>query len=218
MVFMHSYNITPQTGNLSDRSPNSWELKGWNGSSWVTIDARNNIPESYWVSQASRDFNIQNPGRYQKYKLLIKAVNGSTVVSLRSFKLYGEKISYNKSAILSSQTAIENDFSQDYSIDFDIFPNPTSNGEFELSSKIIINSNIETIDDTSSIDLFINGDINEVDNKVIIDIFNLEGKIVYSSTLKYKKKVSINTGLKSGIYFVQLKTGREQISKKLIVN
>ncbi|HEX3044825.1 MAG TPA: discoidin domain-containing protein [Bacillota bacterium] len=88
-----SYYILPEYGtSTKNRSPKSWTLEGWNGSSWVLLDVRKNITNDVdWTAKGlyfKIPANVNAPVRYIKYRLNITAVNGSSVVSIRQLKLF----------------------------------------------------------------------------------------------------------------------------------
>jgi hypothetical protein len=86
--YITGYYILPEYSSLKDRSPKNWTLQGWNGSTWVTVDTRNNIRIDIEWSAAGLYFDVQNPGNYNKYRLYVTATNGSPVISIRMFKLF----------------------------------------------------------------------------------------------------------------------------------
>jgi pectate lyase len=76
--------------------------------------------------------------------------------------------------------------------DFSIYPSPSNNGTFYIN----INSNI--------------------DNKIFnMEIYNIEGKQVYKKQIVSGTK--IETGLKSGVYIIYIKTNNINFVKKLII-
>ena len=85
--YITRYYILPQYNSLKDRSPKNWQLQGWDGSSWVTLDTRNNIRIDIEWNANGLYFQVANPGAYYKYRLYVTAVNGSDVVSIRKLKL-----------------------------------------------------------------------------------------------------------------------------------
>jgi len=83
------YFILPELGDgTSNRAPKNWVLQGSaDGSSWVTVDTRNNITlASNWVA-AGLPFTVQNAGYYNNYRLWVTDVNGSVLTSIRQLKL-----------------------------------------------------------------------------------------------------------------------------------
>ncbi len=210
-----SYNITPQTGNLTNRSPKAWKLQAWNGRGWTTIDQRSNYSTSFWNSKASRDFNIKYPKKYKRFRILITQTNGSTVVSLRYFKLHSPESSpFNKNGITGTPPT---NFSMEINTDIrmDIWPNPVQGSTFNIE---IANYPIKedvVIDDTS----FIKNEyteINVLENKIIIELFDLSGKMIYKNYYT-SNRIQINEILIKGIYIVKANIDGTIIEKKLIV-
>lgn len=85
--YITRYYILPQYNSLKDRSPKNWQLQGWDGSAWVTLDSRSNIRVDIEWNFKGLYFQVANPGAYYKYRLYVTAVNGSDVVSIRKLKL-----------------------------------------------------------------------------------------------------------------------------------
>ncbi len=86
---IRGYYVLPEySSSLKSRSPKDWQLQGWNGSSWVTVDTRSNIRIDIEWNYAGLYFNVTTPGAYTKYRLYVTAVNGSSVVSIRQLKLF----------------------------------------------------------------------------------------------------------------------------------
>ncbi len=83
------YYILPEyASSTKNRSPKNWELQGWNGSAWVTVDNRIDIRNDIEWYSGGLYFEVAYPGPYNKYRLYVTAVNGSDVVSIRMLKLY----------------------------------------------------------------------------------------------------------------------------------
>lgn len=89
--FVESYTITYSNGSITSRSPKTWQLQGWNGSAWATVDSRTN--EINWSGFETRNYAVQTPGSYLKYRLLVADDNdartGVVVISLGNLSLKG---------------------------------------------------------------------------------------------------------------------------------
>jgi hypothetical protein len=81
--------------------------------------------------------------------------------------------------------------SKEINSDLDVFPNPTSN-----KFNIILHSN-------SNEELF-------------IKIMNVQGRIISNSKYSSKEKLTFGEDLKPGIYLVEIRTGKNKYTKKLI--
>lgn len=90
-----SYEIWYANGSLVERGPRDWQLQGWNGTSWVTVDTRSN--QTGWAAVThARRFTVASPGTYPKYRLYITNDNYSDVsynpgvhcVSVAELRLY----------------------------------------------------------------------------------------------------------------------------------
>jgi len=214
-ITINAYNITPQTGNLTDRAPKNWNLQAWNGSYWKTIDTRSNMTESYWDAKASRNFPVNPAVRYTKYRLRITSTNGSPVVSLYDFKLFGpESISYKKSEKIESNLFDDNGSK----FDFEIMPNP-NNGQFHISTFVELYEPAMAIDDTSRVYILPRAGQHLTNNysKVPVEIYNLQGILVYSSTINGNSD-DIKLNLNKGIYLVVVNFESKKVTKKLIIN
>ena len=92
--YVDSYAITYANGSIRTRAPKVWELKGWNGSSWVTVDSRSN--ETNWGGFETRHYTVQTPGSYSKYRLQFNDDNdaraGVVVISLGNLSFKGCQI------------------------------------------------------------------------------------------------------------------------------
>jgi len=86
--YVTGYFILPQLDGLSDRAPKTWNFEAWNGSTWVVLDQQTNIT---WGT-AGKTFQLQDPGSYDKYRLVVTQVHGSDVVSIRQLKLLGNPV------------------------------------------------------------------------------------------------------------------------------
>jgi hypothetical protein len=64
---------------------------------------------------------------------------------------------------------------------------------------------------------FINIDFFDIPEHISVDIFNVNGQLVYSQEMSEPGLVTIFPGLESGTYMIQLSTGQNIYYKKLIV-
>ncbi|MES2675868.1 MAG: discoidin domain-containing protein [Pseudomonadota bacterium] len=89
--FVDSYALTYANGSITSRAPKNWQLQGWNGASWTTVDSRPN--ETNWSGFQTRQYTVQTPGSYSKYRLVIADDNaigaGIVVISLGNLSLKG---------------------------------------------------------------------------------------------------------------------------------
>ena len=61
------YAIRYVNGSITSRAPKNWTLEGWNGTTWVAVDTRNNVVN--WGGSERREFPVASPGAYGKYRL-----------------------------------------------------------------------------------------------------------------------------------------------------
>jgi hypothetical protein len=88
---VYRYSLVYTNGSITSRAPKDFELQGWNGSSWVTVDSRSG--QTGWSGNETRSFVVSSPGAYVKYRLYITDDNDSTagvvVISLGRLILDG---------------------------------------------------------------------------------------------------------------------------------
>lgn len=210
------YKISPQIS-IIDRSPKNWKLQAWDGSSWQTLDNRSNYSGSDWQNENTKLFSIHYPKRYRKYRLYVEEVNGSDVVSIRNFEIIGVE---NDNSKKSGNARFTNDVHFNDKLEqvsLMVYPNP-NNGSFKLSFKGIENAHkMCTQDSLLAVQDFRAGiTILNEDENIYIEIFDLQGKKVYSK-LSQGTVFEINLhDLSQGIYLVRatLNNG-EIISKKI---
>jgi len=76
-----------QADPIGAREPRAWSLQGSNdGSSWVTVDSRNQ--QATWTDQTSNSYDVAQPGAYAHYRLLMTEGNDVTQVALDGLQLY----------------------------------------------------------------------------------------------------------------------------------
>lgn len=89
--FVDQYSITYANGRITTRSPQSWELQGWDGASWTTVDSRTD--QTGWGGSETRSYTVQSPGSYGKYRLHVEDDNddrdGIVVISIGDLSLRG---------------------------------------------------------------------------------------------------------------------------------
>jgi hypothetical protein len=74
------YGIRYTNGSLTTRAPRDWELQGWTGSSWATLDSQSG--QTGWTTGEWRRFDVSSPAPYSRYRLYITADNDSRDVIL----------------------------------------------------------------------------------------------------------------------------------------
>ncbi|MCP3104625.1 SBBP repeat-containing protein [Myxococcus sp. K15C18031901] len=83
------YAIGYDNGTITTRAPKDWTLDGWNGSAWVTVDARSN--QTGWPGNGRREYVVTSPGAYKKYRLNVTDDNdartGNVVISISRLEL-----------------------------------------------------------------------------------------------------------------------------------
>lgn len=90
-VTRYELTASPSSGGTLNNNPKTWNLQGWNGSTWVTVDTQTFTWSSLGQLQS---FNVSSPGAYSKYRLYITATaiaSGSTsaYAELGQIQLYG---------------------------------------------------------------------------------------------------------------------------------
>ena len=74
-AIVDSYMIRATDGSYTNQSPTAWQVEGWDGSNWVTIDARQN--EVGWAGGEARYYKTQNKTAFSKYRFNWSAVDGN---------------------------------------------------------------------------------------------------------------------------------------------
>ncbi|MCP3105494.1 SBBP repeat-containing protein [Myxococcus sp. K15C18031901] len=87
---LHRYALVFHNGpDHTARAPKDWTFQGFNGSSWVVLDTRNN--QTNWAGYERREFTLSSPATYVRYRLHVTddndAAPGVHVVSLRTLEL-----------------------------------------------------------------------------------------------------------------------------------
>jgi hypothetical protein len=84
------YAITYSNGSILTRAPKNWVFEGYNGSTWVVLDTRNN--QTNWAGFERREYTVTSPGSYGKYRLRISDDNdartGVEVISMGRLELF----------------------------------------------------------------------------------------------------------------------------------
>lgn len=107
--YVYRYSLTYSNGSITTRAPKDWQLQGWNGTSWVTVDSRSN--ETGWAGLETRSYLVASPGSYTRYRLYITDDNdsrsGVVVISLGKVALEGCScvISSSQVPVMTSNTA-----------------------------------------------------------------------------------------------------------------
>ncbi len=159
--------------------------------------------------------------KYQKYRLFVSAVNGSDVVSIRKFKIFGlQNDGTPKSGNIFDNLGHEISNS-DLTFDLSIAPNPNS-GIFTVNL-----INVEESAEPLMIDsLNIVGGLRkglsfkEITSPTlaIIQIFDPMGKLVYSTKTNEKCFEVKIENIKNGIYVLKaILPNKEVITRKLVI-
>lgn len=213
-VTIMAYCIMPETGGCIDRSPNTWSLQGSdNGTMWLTIDSRSGYSISDWQSEPSRQFTVQYPKKFKSYRLVIYSVNGSTVVSIQKFKIFGKDAGSSQKSTDVDDTYINQ--IKEPTAELEIYPNPNK-GNFTLEFH-----NIESIKKNDLIDSlqYINllkSEISFEDKK--IDIYDLNGQLIHS--LRTDKDI-LNTnidGIDKGVYIIKVNINQTILTQRFIID
>lgn len=69
------YTIRYTNGSITSRAPKNFELRGYNGSTWTTVDTRTN--QVNWQGSETRSYSVANPGYYTQYRLHVTDDNDS---------------------------------------------------------------------------------------------------------------------------------------------
>lgn len=218
-VTIMAYKIEPQTGNNPDRSPKNWKLQAWNGSAWDILDTRSNYTISSWLEETSRQFSVKYPKKYKKYRLYVEQVNGSDVVSIRKFEIYGIGNSGSKKASISNEPLpLITDYNKLY---LNVYPNP-NNGVFKIYLNNLdfcqnLNTN-DSIQIANNLKSGISADYSYKSNDVIIEIYDMQGKKVYSRSSS-GNEIEINLeNVNQGIYLLKaIVNNRDILTKKIMV-
>lgn len=88
-VTVDRYSINYVNGSITTRAPKNWELQGFDGYNWITVDSRND--EINWTGYQRRSYDVSNPGSYQSYRLYVTDDNdiraGVVVISIGGLSL-----------------------------------------------------------------------------------------------------------------------------------
>jgi len=72
---------------MNGSQPKSWRFEGYNGSTWTTLDTRENITS--WTAQQYNVYNITNANSYAAHRLFVLSNNGlSSYVSIAGFRIF----------------------------------------------------------------------------------------------------------------------------------
>ena len=64
---INQYSITFPNEQMKRQAPKDWELQGWDGEEWITVDSRHN--QTKWGGKETRIYTVATPGNYKKYRL-----------------------------------------------------------------------------------------------------------------------------------------------------
>ena len=222
-VTIMAYGITPETGTHISRSPQDWKVQAWNGSSWITMDTRTGYTTSSWQDSNSQKFTVKYPKKYNKYRLYVEKVNGSDVVSIRKFKIFGLQ---NDGTVKSGKSSGSLPFEitkSTPSSEIKISPNPNK-GAFTVDL-INVEESLEIepikIDSLSIVNELRKGlSFKEITTPpiAVIEIYNPMGQKIFSSETKERKvEVKIDDP-KHGIYIVKaILTNKKIITEKIMI-
>jgi hypothetical protein len=84
------YSLRFINAGIMTRAPRDFQLQGWNGTAWVTVDSR--TQETGWSTE-ERHYTVASPGSYNKYRLYVTEDNDDratiVAVSLGNITLSG---------------------------------------------------------------------------------------------------------------------------------
>ncbi len=100
----------------------------------------------------------------------------------------------------------------------------TNNEIVEIKDRFVLHfastTSINPTDKTEKCNIFSHGNtllVNSVERIEKIEIFNLEGKMVFNKSVN-ATKFEETTGLRSGMFLVKVKTGKQEITKKIYLS
>lgn len=83
---VRSYKIMPRYDETTIGSaPKSWTFEGYNGSDWQVLSSESNVTD--WQVNESKIFNVNNPGKFAKYRINITENNGHTWTSIGELEM-----------------------------------------------------------------------------------------------------------------------------------
>ncbi|EFM10798.1 coagulation factor 5/8 type domain protein [Paenibacillus curdlanolyticus YK9] len=83
---INGYSIGPVNDSVGPaRSPKNWEFQAFDGSSWITLDSKQNITD--WQPGQPKYFTLTNTEYYNKYRVLINGNNGDTYLSIGEIQM-----------------------------------------------------------------------------------------------------------------------------------
>ena len=96
------------TAAFPERSPSNWKFQGFDGSNWVTLDAR--ASETGWGGGEVRFYSFKNGTAYEGYRLIWSGTSdGGNLVSLVRMDLHQEASEQTPFNLTASSTAGIND-------------------------------------------------------------------------------------------------------------
>jgi hypothetical protein len=99
-----AYSINSGPGIVFKRSIQAWELQGWNGSAWVTLDSQAGAP--VWALNETRSYTTSVGGRYSAVRLYITAATAGTYVMVGELTLHPFAGGPNIAAAAYSQSVL----------------------------------------------------------------------------------------------------------------
>jgi hypothetical protein len=84
-VIVNKYVLSIPT-NAQSYSPKDFTFEAWNGSDWVVLDSRSGVT---WASAETKTFDFENETAYTKYRLVISAIQSSSILNIYNLEIYG---------------------------------------------------------------------------------------------------------------------------------
>lgn len=85
------YGVRYANGSLTTRAPRDWQLQGWTGSSWATLDTQ--TAQTGWSAGEWRRFDVATPAPHAAYRLYVTddndAAAGIVVISIGQMQFWG---------------------------------------------------------------------------------------------------------------------------------
>jgi hypothetical protein len=89
--FITRYAIYYANGEITTRAPRTWTLEARNEGAFTVIDSR--VDEVGWLGHERREYDVQTPGAYREYRLVISEDNDPRpaieVISIGALELIG---------------------------------------------------------------------------------------------------------------------------------
>lgn len=82
---INRYTILSRYSSGNTRSPISWNFQGYDGSSWITLDTRNN--ENGWLDSQKRTYSFVNENSYIAYRILTSDNMGGAYTAIAELEM-----------------------------------------------------------------------------------------------------------------------------------